>query len=153
MPEDAPFRFVIRVGANGMLAIVLKTIPRFIRSEIMQSQRAQPTEFAFPSRLHAGRKALDLATVSKRKIRPAFEKVGITGVGWHTFRHTAGTVLAELGEHQLRIRAYLRPANLSVTNEYLQAASKTKRNAQARLVEAILPVHLLPGRTAEAVAP
>jgi hypothetical protein len=46
----------------------------------------------------------------------------------------------------------LRHANLSVTNKYLQAASKTKRNAQARLVEAILP-HLLPGKTAEAVAP
>lgn len=42
---------------------------------------------------------------------------------------------------------------LAETNKYLQAASKTKCNAQARLVEAILPVHLLPGKTAEAVAP
>jgi len=57
------------------------------------------------------------------------------------------------GEHQLTIRDYLRHANLSVTNKYLQAASKTKRDAQARLVEAILPVHLLPGKTAAAVAP
>jgi integrase len=74
-------------------------------------------------------------------------------VGWHTFRHTAGTVLAELGEQQLTIRDYLRHANLSVTNKHLQAASKTKKNAQARLVEAILPAHLLPGKTAEGVAP
>ena len=118
-----------------------------------QSHRTQPTDFVFPSRLYGGRKALDLAAVLKRKIRPAFEKVGVTGVGCHTFRHTAGTVLAELGEHQLTIRDYLRHANLSVTNKYLQAASKTKRNAQARLVEAILPVHMLPGKTAEAVAP
>lgn len=51
---------------------------------------------------------LDLAAVLKRKIRPAFERVGITGVGSHTFRHTAGTVLAELGEHQLTFRDYLR---------------------------------------------
>jgi hypothetical protein len=65
-------------------------------------------------------------------------------VGWHTFRHTVGTVLAELGEHQLTIRDYLRHSNLSVTNKYLQAASHSKRNAQARLVEAIVPVHLLP---------
>jgi len=111
-----------------------------------QSHRTQPTDFVFPSRLYGGRKALDLAAVL-RKIRPVFEMVGITGVG-HTFRHTAGTVLAELGEHQLTIRDYLRHSNLSVTNKYLQAASKTKRNAQARLVEAILPVHLLPGKTA-----
>ncbi len=74
-------------------------------------------------------------------------------MGWHTFRHTAGTVPAELGEHQLTTRDYLRHSNLSATNKYLQAASKKKRNAQARLVEAILPVHLLPGKTAEAVAP
>ena len=37
------------------------------------------------------------------------------------------------------IRDYLRHSNLSVTNKYLQAASKTKSNAQARLIEAILP--------------
>jgi integrase len=69
------------------------------------------------------------------------------------FRHTVGTVLAELGEHQLTIRDYLRHSNLSVTNKYLQAASNTKRNAQARLVEAILPAQLLPGKTAEPAAP
>jgi integrase len=119
-----------------------------------QSHRTQPTDFVFPSRLYGGRKALDLAAVLKRKIRPAFDKLGIPGVGWHTFRHTVGTLLAELGEHQLTIRDYLRHSNLSVTNKYLQAASKTKRNAQARLIEAIVPVHLLPtGKTAEAVAP
>ena len=108
----------------------------------------------FPSRLYGGRKALDLAAVLKRKIRPTFDKLGITGVGWHTFRHTVGTVLAELGEHQLTIRDYLRHSNLTVTNKYLLAASNTKRNAQARLVAPILPVHLLPARkTAETVAP
>jgi integrase len=108
----------------------------------------------FPSRLFGGRKALDLAAVLKRKIRPAFEKVGITGVGWHTFRHTVGTLLAELGEHQLTIRDYLRHSNLSVTNKYLQAASHTKRNAQARLVAAIVPVGLLPaGDTSGTGAP
>jgi len=83
-----------------------------------------------------------------------FEKIEITGVGWHTFRHTVGTLLAELGEHQLTIRDYLRHSNLSVTNKYLQAASHTKRNAHARLVEAIVPLHLLPsGEPAETVAP
>jgi integrase len=118
-----------------------------------QSHRTQPSDFLFPSRPHRGQKALDRAAVLKRKIRPAFKKLGIMGVGWHTFRHTVGSVLAELGEHQLTIRDYLRRSNLSVTNKYLQAASNTKRSAQARLVAAILPVHLLPGKTAKAVAP
>jgi hypothetical protein len=47
-------------------------------------------------------------------------------VGWHTFRHFVGSMLAEMGEHQLTIRDYLRHANLHVTNKYLQAASQTK---------------------------
>ena len=55
-------------------------------------------------------------------------------------QHTVGPVLAELGELQLKIRGYLRHSNLSVTNKYLQAVSNTERSAQARLVEAILPV-------------
>jgi hypothetical protein len=29
-----------------------------------------------------------LASVLNKKIQPAFKKIGITGVGWHTFRHT-----------------------------------------------------------------
>lgn len=64
--------------------------------------------------------------------------------GWHTFRHTVGTLLADMGEHQLTIRDYLRHSNLSVTNKYLQATSKTKRLAQEKLVEAILPSGSLP---------
>jgi len=107
-----------------------------------QSHRVRPDNYVFPSRLHRGERALDLAAVLKRKIRPAFEKLGIYGVGWHTFRHTVGTLLAEMGEHQLTIRDYLRHSNLSVTNKYLQAASNTKRKAQEKLVEAILPAEL-----------
>lgn len=55
------------------------------------------------------------------------------------FRHTAGMLLADMGEHQLTIRDYLRYSNPSVTNKYLQATSKTKRLAQEKLVDAILP--------------
>jgi hypothetical protein len=52
--------------------------------------------------------------------------------------------LAEMGEHQLTIRDYLRHSNLHVTNKYLQATSKTKRLAQNKLVDAILPTGFLP---------
>ena len=111
----------------------------------------------FPSRLYRGQRALDLGAVLKRKIRPTFEKLGISRIGWHTFRHTVGTLLAEMGEHQLTIRDYLRHSNLSVTNKYLQAASNTKRKAQDKLVEAILPVQMrvttIAGAEAKTVAP
>jgi integrase len=77
---------------------------------------------------------------------------GVSGVGWHTFRHTVGTLLAEMGGHQLTIRDYLRHSNLSVTNKYLQAGSATRRKAQEKLVAAILPSQLRVAITAEAVA-
>ena len=66
-------------------------------------------------------------------------------MGWHTFRHTVGTMLAEMGEHQLTTRDYLRHSNLHVTNKYLQATAETKRVAQGKLVDAILPTGLLSG--------
>ncbi|MGA9247148.1 MAG: site-specific integrase, partial [Candidatus Acidiferrales bacterium] len=108
------------------------------------AERTQRTwDFVFPSHRHKGKKPLDLAAVLKRKIQPAFAKVGVIGVGWHTFRHTVGTMLAEMGEHQLTIRDYLRHSNLHVTNKYLQATPERKRLAQGKLVDAILPGGLL----------
>jgi hypothetical protein len=55
--------------------------------------------------------------------------------------------------YTLTIRDYLRHSNLSVTNKYLQAASGSKRKAQEKLVDAILPAQFgrggaqLKGRT------
>jgi hypothetical protein len=107
-----------------------------------QSHRREPEDFVLASRLYLGQRALDLGAVLKRKIRPAFEKLGISGIGWHTFRHRVGTLLAEMGEHQLTIRDYLRHSYLSVTNKYFLAASNRKRKAQDKLLEAILPVQM-----------
>ena len=109
-----------------------------------QSFYNQPGDYVFASERLKGRKPLDLASVLKKKIQPAFGRIGINGVGWHTFRHTVGTMLAEMGQHQLTIRDYLRHSNLHVTNKYLQATSKAKRLAQDKLVDAILPTGLLP---------
>jgi integrase len=104
-----------------------------------QSLYATETDFVFPSVRKKGKKPLDLGAVLNRMIKPAFVRIGIAGVGWHTFRHSVGSMLADMGEHQLTIRDYLRHSNLNVTNQYLQATSKTKRLAQDKLVDAILP--------------
>jgi hypothetical protein len=80
----------------------------------------------------------------KKAIQPAFRRIGMTSVGWHAFRHSVGTMLAEMGEHQLTIRDCLWHSNLHVTNKYLQATSKTNRLAQDKLVDAILPKGILP---------
>jgi hypothetical protein len=121
------------------------SLKRSLQEWRSQSLYNRPEDFVFPSERLQGSKPLDLASVLKKKIQPAFRRIGITGVGWHTFRHSVGTMLAEMGEHQLTIRDYLRHSNLlHVTNKYLQATSKTKRLAQDKLVDAILPTGILP---------
>ena len=98
-----------------------------------------PTHFVFASRRKKfpGTKPLDLAAVLKKKIQPVFEKLGVRGVGWHSFRHTVGMLLAGMGEHQVTIRDYLRHSNLSVTNKYVRAGTQAKTRAHARLVDAV----------------
>ena len=79
----------------------------------------QPEDFVFPPERLKGRKPLDLAAVLRRNIQPAFVRIGTTDVGWHTFWHTVGTMLAEMGKHQSTIRDYLWHSNLHVTIKYL----------------------------------
>ena len=74
-------------------------------------------------------------------IRPAAGKVGITKrIGWHTFRHTFGTILNANGENPKVIQELLRHANLRVTMDtYVQAVSNEKREAQSRVVRLLSP--------------
>ncbi|HVO82304.1 MAG TPA: hypothetical protein VMT28_16355 [Terriglobales bacterium] len=60
-------------------------------------------------------------------------------------------MLADMGEHQLTIRDYLRHSNLHVTNKYLQATAESKRLAQDKLVGAILPAGLFSGSKSKLV--
>jgi integrase len=133
-----------KTEASAKLLLMHPSLKHSLQEWRSQSLYNKPGDFVFPSERLQGIKPLDLASVLKKRIQPAFTRIGITGVGWHTFRHSVGTMLAEMGEHQLTIRDYLRNSNLDVTNKYLQATSKTKRLAQDKLVDAILPTGILP---------
>jgi integrase len=133
-----------KTEASAKLLPMHPSLKHSLQEWRLQSLYNKPEDFVFRAERLQGIKPLDLASVLKKKIQPAFRRIGITGVGWHTFRHSVGTLLAEIGEHQLTIRDYLRHSNLHVTNKYLQATSKTKRLAQGKLVDAILPTGILP---------
>jgi len=76
----------------------------------------QPEDFVFASERLKGRKPLDLAAVLKRKSSPRSKGLALPAwAGIHS-EHTVGSMLAEMGEHQLTIRDYLRHSNLHVTN-------------------------------------
>jgi integrase len=74
-------------------------------------------------------------------IKPAAQKIGLKKrIGWHTFRHTFGTILNANGENPKVIQELLRHATLKVTMDtYVQAVSDEKRNAQSKVVKMLLP--------------
>ena len=74
-------------------------------------------------------------------IKRAAKKIGLKKrIGWHTFRHTFGTILNANGENPKVIQELLRHATLKVTMDtYVQAVSEEKRNAQSKVVKMLLP--------------
>jgi len=107
-----------------------------------------------PSRLYGGRKALDLAAVLKRKIRPAFDKLGIVAWLAHIPAYV-GTVLAELGEHQFDDPRLLAPQQSQCDQQVFAGGIEDKANAPGETGRGyFLPWHLLPaGKTAETLHP
>jgi len=89
------------------------------------------------------------STIMRHFIQPAAKKLGIRNLNWHTFRHTYSTLLHGNGEDPKVVQELLRHSSIKVTMDiYTQAVTATKRKAQSRVVELIVPK-----RKAEAVAP
>jgi len=86
-------------------------------------------------------------------IRPAAKRAGIQKrLGWHTLRHTFGTLVKSQGADVATTQALLRHANVSVTmDRYVQAVTPAKREAQSRIVK-MLPFPSVPTRLTEAAA-
>ncbi|MBZ5682185.1 MAG: tyrosine-type recombinase/integrase [Acidobacteriia bacterium] len=65
-------------------------------------------------------------------IRPAALRAKITKrLGWHTLRHTFGTLINANGADLKTVQSPMRHANVSVTmDRYVQAVAPAKRQAQ-----------------------
>ena len=76
----------------------------------------------------------------RRKIlQPVARKVGIKKqIGWHTFRRTYSSLLAETGNDVKVVQELMRHAKISTTMEvYTQAAMPRKRIAQRKAVDVL----------------
>jgi site-specific recombinase XerD len=73
----------------------------------------------------------------KRHIRSAAKANGIhKKTGWHTFRHSLGTLLKANGEDVKTVQEFLRHANSRITLDvYTQAVNSNKRAAQSKVVK------------------
>jgi len=72
--------------------------------------------------------------VRTKILQPAAKKAGITKrVGWHIFRHTYSSLLAETGNDVKMMQELMRHAKVSITMEaYTHAGMKKKRIAQSK---------------------
>jgi hypothetical protein len=83
--------------------------------------------------------------VVKKKIQPAFKRIGIHGEGWHTFRHAVRTTPAEMGQYHLTIRGL--PAAQQPACHQQELAGDLKGQAPgAEQVGRCHPVHGLVAR-------
>ena len=77
----------------------------------------------------------------KRYVKPVARANGIyKNIGWHSFRHTLGTLLKANGEDVKTIQELLRHADSRITLEvYTQAVTSNKRAAHSKVVRRMVP--------------
>jgi integrase len=63
-----------------------------------------PDALVFPSRAQT---PLDPANLSERVLKPAAAKAGVPWIGWHTLRHTCGTLLFRHGANAKQVQHWL----------------------------------------------
>ena len=122
-----------------------KPVPMDARlSEVLLSWRsqcgyAQDSDYVFASPEKDGEQPYWPTAGMERHIRPAAKRAGITKrIGWHTLRHTFGTLIKAGGADVATTQSLMRHANVSITmDRYVQAISTTKREAQSRLTESV----------------
>jgi len=106
-----------------------------------QSDYAGLDDYVFASETMRGKQPFWPDNLMKRHIRPVARANGINKqIGWHTFRHTFGTLLKANGEDVKTVQELLRHANSRITLEvYTQAVTSHKRAAQSKVVQMIVP--------------
>jgi len=97
---------------------------------------ASDDDYVFASETMRGKQPYWPDNLMKRHIRPVAKATGINkNIGWHTFRHSFGTLLKANGEDVKTVQELLRHANSRITLDvYTQAVNSNKRAAQSKVV-------------------
>jgi integrase len=106
-----------------------------------QSDYKSDDDFVFASETMKGKQPYWPDNLMKRHIKPVARANGINkNIGWHTFRHSFGTLLKANGEDVKTVQELLRHANSRITLDvYTQALSTNKRAAQSKVVKMMVP--------------
>ena len=101
----------------------------------------QPSDWVFASPDKRGQQPYWPTSAMAKHVRPAAKRAGIAKrIGWHTLRHTFGTLVKSQGADVATTQALMRHANASITmDRYVQAVTPAKRSAQSAIVRMLKP--------------
>jgi len=131
-----------QVVGNCKTEASAKPVPMdgYMAEDLLRWRRQSPypmaTDYVFASPTMKGTQPYWPDNLMKRYIRPVARKAGIyKNIGWHTFRHSFGTLLKANGEDVKTVQELLRHANSRITLDvYTQAVNSHKRAAQSKVV-------------------
>jgi integrase len=100
--------------------------------------QSRPTtgNWVFPS--HITDRCFHASPIQQDYLRPTGRKLGLEGVGWHTFRHTYRSWLDDIGAPIGVQQKLMRHAQPSTTLTYGNALMKSKRDANSKVVRMAL---------------
>ncbi len=99
-----------------------------------QRKEGRLTGLVFPSPVTGG--CYHAGMIQKLHLKPAGERIGIQGFGWHAFRHSYRGLLDEAGANAGMQKSLMRHANISTTmNVYGRAAMKAKQETNSKVVQ------------------
>jgi integrase len=124
-----------------------KPVPldNYMAEDLLRWRRQSPypmdDDWVFASPAKKGKQPYWPDNLMKRYIKPVARKAGINkNIGWHTFRHSFGTLLKANGEDVKTVQELLRHANSRITLDvYTQAVNWHKRAAQSKVVKMMVP--------------
>ena len=121
-------------------------------AQVLRDLRGKKTDgLVFPSPV-TGR-CFYAGTIQKKILRPKGEQVGISGLGWHTFRHTYRSLLDETGAPVGVQQKLMRHSNVSTTmNIYGSSTLKAKQKANSQVVQMLMKQELQPQEGESAAA-
>jgi integrase len=117
----------------------------YMAEDLLQWRNKSPyptqEDWVFASPTMKGEQPYWPDNLMKRYIKPIARANGIyKNIGWHTFRHTFGTLLKANGEDVKTVQELLRHANSKITLDvYTQAVGSNKRAAQSKVVRMMIP--------------
>jgi Phage integrase family/Single-strand binding protein family len=83
---------------------------------------------------------LSTANLYTRVLAPTCDRIGLSRVSWHSFRHTNATLLGEVGESVKTAQSILGHSDLETTlNTYMHAIPNSQRRAVERVAGVVFP--------------